>query len=252
MLRSIGIPARNVTGFAGGEYNSYGGYYAVRQADAHSWVEALLPGRGWVVMDPTPGTRDAFSPSNLFGELRAMVDAMRAYWMTRVVGYDLRTQLRGLRELRDFFKRFSFSRADQSAEHGADAAKARWSGLSGSWPLLGAGLILLTAVGFFVLRRRRRSSTARGLTHSARVAQELYRELELTLARRGSARPAHVTPEAHARDLEASGFPEAAAVGQLTEAYLRTRYGAHELPAQKLAELRQLLRQIKQPHKQAA
>ena len=39
---------------------------------------------------------------------------------------------------------------------------------------------------------------------------------------------------------------------ELTEAYLRTRYGAHELAPQKLAELRKLLRQIKQPLKQAA
>jgi hypothetical protein len=252
MLRSLGIPARNVTGFAGGEYNSYGGYYAVRQADAHSWVEALLPGRGWVLMDPTPGTRDAFSPGSVFGELRAMVDAMRAYWMTRVVGYDLRAQMRGLRDLRDFFKRFGLGRGEPSAEHGAQASKARWQGLSGSWPLLGAGAILLTAIGFFALRRRRRGSAARGLTRSARAAQELYRELELALAKRGSARPVHVTPEAHARALQASGFPEALAVNELTEAYLRTRYGAHELPRQKLAELRQLLRQIKQPLKQAA
>ena len=137
-----------------------------------------------------------------------MIDAMRACWMTRVVGYDLRAQMRGLRELRDFFKRFSLGRVrSASAERGGAALKTRWSGLSGSWPLLGAGAILLTAVGFFALRRRRRGSTARGLTHSARVAQELYRELELALAKRGSARPPHVTPEAHARDAAGERLP---------------------------------------------
>jgi protein-glutamine gamma-glutamyltransferase len=253
MLRSIGIPARNVTGFAGGEYNSYGGYYAVRQADAHSWVEALLPGRGWVVLDPTPGSRDAFHPASVFGELRAMVDAMRAYWMTRVVGYDLRTQMRGLRDLRDFFKRFRMGRGERTADQGADVAKQRREGVSGTWPLLGASAILLVGVGFFVLRRRRRHGAARGLSDGARLAQELYRELELTLAKQGNARPRHITPEAHARALVENGFAEARAVSELTEVYVRTRYGAHELPAQKLAELRQLLRKVKQqPGKQAA
>ncbi|MEY4511808.1 MAG: hypothetical protein RLZZ450_3930 [Pseudomonadota bacterium] len=253
MLRSIGIPARNVTGFAGGEYNSYGGYYAVRQADAHSWVEALLPGRGWVVLDPTPGSRDAFHPASVFGELRAMVDAMRAYWMTRVVGYDLRTQMRGLRDLRDFFKRFRLGRGERTADQGADVAKQRREGVSGTWPLLGASAILLVGVGFFVLRRRRRHGAARGLSDGARLAQELYRELELTLAKQGNARPRHITPEAHARALVENGFAEARAVSELTEVYVRTRYGAHELPAQKLAELRQLLRKVKQqPGKQAA
>jgi LPXTG-motif cell wall-anchored protein len=253
MLRSIGIPARNVTGFAGGEFNSYGGYYAVRQQDAHSWVEALLPDRGWVVFDPTPGSRDAFRAAGLFGELRAVVDAMRAYWMTRVVGYDLRTQMRGLRDLRDFFKRFSLGRGERGSEGGADVPKQRWEGVSGTWPLLLAGAVLLVAVGFFVLRRRRRRTAARGLSDGARLAQELYRELESTLAKRGFARPAHVTPEAHARSLVENGFPEASAVSELTEVYVRSRYGAQQLPAQKLAELRQLLRQVKQqPVKQAA
>ena len=56
MLREIGIPSRNVTGFVGGTYNRFGRYYAVREGDAHSWVEAYLddPIRGWVTFDPTP------------------------------------------------------------------------------------------------------------------------------------------------------------------------------------------------------
>ena len=109
MLRTLGVPARNVTGFVGGEYNRYGGYFAIRQADAHSWVEAFVPERGWITLDPTPSGRDEMGPVQwLFSDVSAMVDAMRAYWMTRVVGFDLRTQVRGLRDIRAFFDKLEW------------------------------------------------------------------------------------------------------------------------------------------------
>ncbi len=56
MLRSIGIPARLVTGFLGGEYNPFEGYYVLRQSDSHAWVEAFTPEEGWQVFDPTPAS----------------------------------------------------------------------------------------------------------------------------------------------------------------------------------------------------
>jgi len=52
MLRTLGIPSREINGFLPGEYNSLGGDYIVRASDAHSWVEAYFPGNGWVVFDP--------------------------------------------------------------------------------------------------------------------------------------------------------------------------------------------------------
>lgn len=53
MLRAVGIPSRVVAGYQGGEWNPYEKYLLVRQYDAHAWVEAWLPGRGWVRFDPT-------------------------------------------------------------------------------------------------------------------------------------------------------------------------------------------------------
>ena len=46
MLRTIGIPSREVNGFLPGEYNDLGGDYIVRASDAHSWVEVYFPGNG--------------------------------------------------------------------------------------------------------------------------------------------------------------------------------------------------------------
>ena len=55
LLRSLGIHARNVNGFLGGRWNEFGGYLAVTQNEAHSWVEVWFPNFGWVAFDPTPG-----------------------------------------------------------------------------------------------------------------------------------------------------------------------------------------------------
>ena len=54
LLRTQGVPTRNVTGFVGGTFNRFGRYYAVRQGDAHSWVEVFLDGQGWLRFDPDP------------------------------------------------------------------------------------------------------------------------------------------------------------------------------------------------------
>jgi protein-glutamine gamma-glutamyltransferase len=51
LLRASGIPARVVTGYQGGEWQS-SGYMIVRQSDAHAWVEALIDGQ-WTRIDPT-------------------------------------------------------------------------------------------------------------------------------------------------------------------------------------------------------
>ncbi len=53
LMRALDIPARVVTGYQGGEYNTYDNYMIVRQSDAHAWAEVWLTGQGWVRIDPT-------------------------------------------------------------------------------------------------------------------------------------------------------------------------------------------------------
>ena len=53
LMRVSGIPARVVTGYQGGESNPLGGYFIVRQSDAHAWSEVWLREKGWVRVDPT-------------------------------------------------------------------------------------------------------------------------------------------------------------------------------------------------------
>ncbi|NOY64732.1 MAG: DUF3488 domain-containing transglutaminase family protein [Nitrospirae bacterium] len=95
MLRSMGIPARVVSGYMGGEYNRYGRYYIVRQKDAHTWVEAFIDGE-WMRFDPTPAAElTVNSPLFLY------LDFLRMKWERYVVGYSRADQLRLFR----FFER---------------------------------------------------------------------------------------------------------------------------------------------------
>lgn len=65
LMRAAGIPARVVTGYAGGYLNPIGGYWIVRRSDAHAWAEVWLHGRGWVRVDPTA----AVAPERIYDTL---------------------------------------------------------------------------------------------------------------------------------------------------------------------------------------
>lgn len=53
LCRSIGIPARVVTGFSPGKRNPFTHYYEVRWSNAHAWVEVYFERYGWVPFEPT-------------------------------------------------------------------------------------------------------------------------------------------------------------------------------------------------------
>jgi hypothetical protein len=53
LARGLGLPARVITGYQGGEKNDSGNFFRVSQADAHAWVEVLDPKGTWKRIDPT-------------------------------------------------------------------------------------------------------------------------------------------------------------------------------------------------------
>ncbi|MEM6300558.1 MAG: transglutaminaseTgpA domain-containing protein [Pseudomonadota bacterium] len=69
MMRSVGIPARIVAGYHGGEVNPVNRTVIVHQFDAHAWTEVWVDGEGWIRVDPT----SAVSPDRiLYGLERAV------------------------------------------------------------------------------------------------------------------------------------------------------------------------------------
>ena len=98
MVRTLGIPARIVNGFRGGEYNDLTHSYIIREKDAHSWVEAYFPEYGWVTFDPTP-SGPADEPATGWSRLALYMDAARQIWREWIVNYDFSHQMRARTEL---------------------------------------------------------------------------------------------------------------------------------------------------------
>ncbi len=96
LLRSIGIPARMVNGFKGGDWNPLARVMSVRELHAHSWVEVLVggdPRRGpeWITLDPTPAQGRAESiarAGGLAARFRLGSDFIRYIWTFYVVGFN--------------------------------------------------------------------------------------------------------------------------------------------------------------------
>jgi transglutaminase-like putative cysteine protease len=119
LMRAAGVPARVVTGYLGGEWNPVGGYFVIRQSDAHSWAEVWLEGHGWVRVDPTavvepdrltrgmldllPNAGSAESrllraSPGIVGLLQRW-DALNTWWTDQVLKFDYRSQLNLLSRL---------------------------------------------------------------------------------------------------------------------------------------------------------
>ncbi len=54
LLRKVGIPTRLGFGYMAGDYDAKTGLTTFRQLHAHSWVEVMLEGEGWVICEFTP------------------------------------------------------------------------------------------------------------------------------------------------------------------------------------------------------
>lgn len=94
LLRLSGVPSRIVNGFYGGEWNEFGGFFLVRESDAHSWVEAYIPGSGWVRFDPSPATFAGSTGWAVLSYISSYYDYLRYRWSRYVIDYSRRDQIR--------------------------------------------------------------------------------------------------------------------------------------------------------------
>jgi len=240
MLRTLGIPARMATGFASGVYNSITDLWVVRASDAHTWVEAWIPGYGWASFDPTPPDPNP-SRFNLATVLGLYLDAAETFWQNWVVSYDLGRQ----------------DSLVDSMEQGARGAGLRWfdsfSGIGAWWGdrleawMRAFGLRLALAAGLAVwawflgpplvrlLRMRLRVRKARQGQASTGDATLLYRRMLDVLKRHGYQKPPWFTPAEFAGSLPEGEL--SASVTEFTRAYNALRFGGQREAAPQLSVL---------------
>lgn len=102
MCRSIGIPARVVTGYIASDFNAVTGQYTIRESNAHAWVEAEIAPGMWRTFDGTPPDdfHDLHVPDpGLFRSFAKMYESVEFLWGRMVIGYDseARQQIVGAR-----------------------------------------------------------------------------------------------------------------------------------------------------------
>jgi transglutaminase-like putative cysteine protease len=238
LLRVAGIPSRLVTGYYGGKYIDRGSYYAVRQGDAHSWVEVYFPDDGWITYDPTPPTARGATLNTLYGSFSLWMDGIRTAWRSAVVDYDLNSQVRGLRSL--------FQIAQDATARLAGGTHANRLRALGELLVGFVGLLLaVSALGVFLWRRRRpRGRLVISRSEAQLRARRLYTELRRRLERKGIVRNPTQTPRELAADMRARRLPQAALVQRIVDRYLATRFGTEPLDANELASLKRELKQI--------
>jgi len=227
LMRAAGLPARVVVGYMGGELNEVGGYFVVRQSDAHAWSEVWLPEHGWIRVDPTAavapgrietGIQAALAGTELPGflrrsglstlgylRLRADVawDYVNVVWDRWVLGFSTDRQFELLQRfgLRDW----------------QDMIIALTVGLTA----------LMALVGFAVQRRLRPAAPAD-------EALRLWRRATRVMAGKGLPQAPHEGPRDYVERV-LRGRPDLAApLRRLLGAYLAARYlGEHPREAER-------------------
>lgn len=244
MLRTLDVPTRNVTGFVGGTYNRFGKFYAVRQGDAHSWVEAFIDGYGWLTFDPTPPA-DAAPKSEIVGMwayLRDIIEATSQRWDRHVVSYDLSQQL-------SLFNTFRKYRRDDTRSGGNTGSRNRRAIIF---------LALATAAiggGFLYWRRKKLHAMAAvkpgdARSPSAILATALYESLDVAMGVRGIARSPGTPPLKHAEFLASMSHPLAVEIRDLTHIYIESRFGGRALGEDERKTFERRVRALRYPSAQ--
>ncbi len=224
LARSIGIPARIVTGFLEGEWNKSGSYFIVRQSDAHSWAEVYAPPpAGWVRVDATPA--EGLSPLQRGTEFSNYMDYLHLKWNRYVVNFTSTDQ-----------KKLAFT----FQESGGNIVSAFKKGLQGSGAYTFAVsqfllvLLLLAFIALLVIKTRSR----RAREYLAKTPG-FYLDMLRVLKKRGLEKESAETATEFARRVSRPG------VGELTEIYERVRFGSGECATGDYRRIKSILHGLK-------
>ncbi|MBI5747085.1 MAG: DUF3488 domain-containing protein [Nitrospirae bacterium] len=252
MLRSIGVPARLVTGFLQGEWNEIGGYFTVRQKDAHSWVEAYLPGSDWVTFDPTPAIliEDQRTALSL---LSKYIDSIRLRWDRYIINYSLKDQTEAIRKTREKIRSMEggFQMIYESIKRYMLNIKGGITDISRisirTVMLLSLYFLLLAISVYLYIRKGYRPFRLFPGTGADKNSQivELYKKMLKLLEKRGIIKENNKTPLEFAISLNTIKEENSREVFELTETYYRVRFGQQPLSREEISRISEILQKIK-------
>jgi len=215
----------------------------IRASDAHSWVEAYIPGHGWTTFDPTPAglgiTRGRWSRLQLY------LDAASEFWREWVVNYDAAHQAT-LEETAGQHTQalWQRQRAWLRAQYASLLARTRniqrsvlrfplrWSAaFAGLFVLL---LLLANARGLARAWGRRRTAARPGQAPQL-AASIWYTRMVRAIGRRGWHKLPAQTPQEFIASIAENDLRRS--VAHFTEHYERARFAQSREDAQRLPEL---------------
>jgi len=255
MLRSQGIPSRLIVGYKGGEWNSVGGYYEVRQLEAHAWVEAWIfqgdQPLGWLRLDPTPGAQVPVVTSA--ASWKQISNYVHYLWARYVLGMDATFQEELTQPLLALFQRETWENAGHwvlTAVVGEGWPSQEAFNWRAGVVAVGAQLLLVLLYGVMrVLIIRVRAWRRRRAPRLRNVPQiDFYVRLERVLARCGLARRESQTPwefaESAANLLAGPALTLAPILLPIVQAYYGVRFGGASLSDHERREIEEELARL--------
>lgn len=221
MLRSIGIPARLVTGFAPGKFNPFTGMYVVKNTDAFALTEVYIPKYGWFTFDPIPG--HPLIPPSIEENERFPLLSQLWHWAAGWFPSPLKNSFNQLWLVL------------------ATLVGGLFGLVSQGWYGFGILLFMGVAIAFlgWGLWHLKRVLRHRHQFRQLEPMEQLYRQMLDTLEKEGYAKDAAMTPLEFTQFLEQEMLESnLTSIKAISKAYIQWRYGQQ---AQNLDYLRQQL-----------
>ncbi|HJT21455.1 MAG TPA: DUF3488 and transglutaminase-like domain-containing protein [Nitrospira sp.] len=254
MLRAVGIPARLVTGFLATEWNEFGGYFTVRQRDAHAWVEVYFAPSGWMTFDPTPSV-ETTPVRSVWDTVFRMNESLRLYWDRLFVHYSIRDQwavVHGIKERGDAVRDYAnhwISALTRLATTLFSATGASLGSAVVGWGNLLGLLVALSVLAVMVAAKKAQwpsvGSWRGGRRRQLHIAN-LYKRMLQMLSVHGLRKSSTDTPSEFSRLVETEWQSAAVFVRSLTQLYCRGRFGRIPLSAEDLSEAERHLQELRQ------
>ncbi len=260
LCRSVGIPARVVTGYLAVEYNAATGHYVVRESNAHAWVEAQTEPGIWRTVDGTPPATilDLHGPKpGVMAKASRMLDALNYAWVNSIVTFDSSTRANLLswsdpatKTIQDQLGKVAYmTRMTPAAVRVRLALRIVFS------------LVIAVLVGYAsiaLLRRRRAAKAKKPVPMLKRIEEKqvrqrikelpIYQDMLKTLARHGMTKPGWQPPAHWAKAMGSSDDAAQSSVSQhvaqLTELFYIMRFGGQSLSASQIRHARELLGEL--------